>query len=299
MFKINTLRSLMCLALLIFGLLLPANMTRAGEPAVWEMSSRTELLKGEAHGVSVTDNGTLMLAPRFDQLFNSEQPYIWSSAVDPAGNVYLGTGHDGKIFRVTTDGKGSLITKISELDVTALVIGRDGALYAGSSPDGKVYRIASDGKAEAYFEPHEKYIWSLAIFPDGSLAVGTGDKGKLYRVKAAGSKAESSLLFATNQTHVMSLVMNSQGALIAGTDPGGLVIRISPEGKAFTLYDAPLREIHALASGSDGSVYVLALGEAAATTRTAGAAVDSSGAAGAAAVTVTVGEESGAQSATQ
>src|SRR2546428_9449646 len=180
MVKINTLRKLMCLSLLIICLFVSGKLTRAGEPAVWEMTSRTELLKGEAHGVSVTDNGTLMLAPRFDQLFNSEQPYIWSSAVDPAGNVYLGTGHDGKIFRVTTDGKGSLITKISELDVTALVIGRDGALYAGSSPDGKDYRIAYDGKAEAYFEPHEKYIWSLAIFPDGSLAVGTGDKGKLY-----------------------------------------------------------------------------------------------------------------------
>src|SRR5947207_282767 len=42
----------------------------AGEPVVWEMSSRAELLKGEARGVSVTDNGTLTLAPRFDQVFN-------------------------------------------------------------------------------------------------------------------------------------------------------------------------------------------------------------------------------------
>ena len=241
----------------------------AGEPVVWEMSSRTELLKGEARGVSVTDNGTLTLAPRFDQVFNTEQAYVWCAAIDPAGNVFLGTGHDGKIFQVTPDGKGTLFYKASELDVTALAVAGDGAIYAGTSPDGKVYRLSGEGKAEVYFDPADKYIWSLAIMNDGSLAVGTGDSGKLYRVRAAGAKPEISLLISTNQTHVMSLATNKQGDLIAGTDPGGLVLRISPDGKAFGLYDAPLREIHALAPAPDGSVYALALSEAAATSRTA------------------------------
>jgi hypothetical protein len=239
----------------------------AGEPVVWEMSSRTELLKGEARGVSVTDNGTLTLAPRFDQVFNTEQAYVWCAAMDSAGNVYLGTGHDGKIFRVTPDGKGTLFYKASELDVTALAVASDGAIYAGTSPDGKVYRLSGEGKAEVYFDPADKYIWSLAIMNDGSLAVGTGDSGKLYRVRAAGAKPESSLLISTNQTHVMSLAVNKQGDLIAGTDPGGLVLRISPDGKAFGLYDASLREIHALAAAPDGSVYALALSEAAGTSR--------------------------------
>ncbi len=244
-----------------------ASTSIAGEPVVWEMSSRTELLKGEARGVSVTDNGTLTLAPRFDQLFNTEQAYVWCAASDSAGNVYLGTGHDGKIFRVTPDGKGTLFYKASELDVTALAVAGDGAIYAGTSPDGKVYRLSGDGKAEVYFDPTDKYIWSLAIMNDGSLAVGTGDSGKVYRVRAAGAKPESSLLISTNQTHVMSLATNKQGDLIAGTDPGGLVLRISPDGKAFGLYDASLREIHALAAAPDGSVYALALSEAAATSK--------------------------------
>ncbi len=245
-----------------------ASTSIAGEPVVWEMSSRTELLKGEARGVSVTDNGTLTLAPRIDQLFNTEQAYVWCAASDSAGNVYLGTGHDGKIFRVSPDGKGTLFYKASELDVTALAVAGDGAIYAGTSPDGKVYRLSGDGKAEVYFDPTDKYIWSLAVMNDGSLAVGTGDSGKLYRVREAGAKPESSLLISTNQTHVMSLATNKQGDLIAGTDPGGLVLRISPDGKAFGLYDASLREIHALAAAADGSIYALALSEAAATNKT-------------------------------
>src|SRR5256885_5114302 len=249
-----------------FLLLTVANVL-AGEPVVWEMGSRTELLKGEARGVSITDTGVVTLAPNMTQLFNTEQAYVWSTAIDSAGNIYLGTGHDGKLFRVTPDGKGSLLYKASELDVTALAVANDGTIFAATSPDGKVYRVTADGKAEMYFDPTDKYIWSLAILGDGSLAVGTGDNGKLYRVRAAGAKPGSSLLINTNQTHVMSLAVTKQGDLIAGTDPGGLVLRISQDGKAFGLFDAQLREIHALAPAADGSIYVLALGEAATTTR--------------------------------
>src|SRR2546423_13571959 len=172
-----------------------------GQPTVWEITSRTELLKGEARGVSITDNGMITLAPRLDQVFNTEQPYIWSTAIDSGGNVYLGTGHDGKLFKVTSDGKGALLYKAAELDVTTLAVAKDGAVFAATSPDGKVYRVTSDGKADVYFEPGAKYIWSLAVLPDGSLAVGTGDKGKLYRVRAAGAQPGITLPFKTEHAH--------------------------------------------------------------------------------------------------
>lgn len=240
---------------------------KAGQPVIWEINGRAELLKGDARGVSITDTGILMLAPNLTEVFNTEQAYIWSSAIDNQGNVYLGTGHDGRIYKVTSEGRGSQLFDAAELDITALAVARDGALYAGTSPDGKVYRISADGRGEVFFDPPDKYIWSLAVLNDGAIAVGTGDNGKLYRVSAAGSKPESSLLVSTNQTHVMSLAVTAQGDLIAGTDPGGLVLRISSEGKAFALFDAQLREIHALASAPDGSIYALALSDAASTAR--------------------------------
>ncbi len=294
MFKNKSVSAFISLLLFIGGF---SASVLAGEPVVWDINSRAELLKGEARGVSVTDSGILTLSPALSRLFSTDQAYIWSAAMDAAGNIYLGTGHDGKLFRVSPDGKGSILYKASELDVTALAIGGDGAIFAATSPDGKVYRVTADGKAEVYFDPADKYIWSLAVLGDGSLAVGTGDNGKLYRVRAAGAKPENSLLINTNQTHVMSLVVTKQGDLIAGTDPGGLVLRISPDGKAFALYDAPLREIHALASAPDGSIYALGLSDAASTARSAGAAnVTQPSEAAAAAATSTV-DEAAAQAA--
>lgn len=259
-----TIKRLTTLAILFTFFVLPV---AAGQPVVWETSGRTELLRGDSRGVSITDTGVLMLAPKLNEIYNTQQTYVWSSAVDSQGNVYLGTGHDGKIFKVSSTGTGSLLYDAAELDVTAIAIARDGAIYAGTSPDGKVYRITPDGKADVYFDPGDKYIWSLAVMTDGSLAVGTGDSGKLYRVRAAGAKPESSLLVSTNQTHVISLAVTPQGDLIAGTDSGGLVLRVSPEGKTFALFDTQLREIHALAPAADGSIYALALSDAAATAR--------------------------------
>ncbi|MCA1817364.1 MAG: SMP-30/gluconolactonase/LRE family protein [Acidobacteria bacterium] len=252
-------------ALFLLAALAPP--ARAGGPQVWETDSREELLKGEARGVSVTDTGALMLAPQITKVFDTEQAYVWSSASDSQGNVYLGTGHDGRVYRVGADGRGALLYDTQELDVTALVVGRDGAIYAGTSPDGKVYRIASDGRADVYFDPPDKYIWSLAVMSDGALAVGTGDKGKIYRVRAGGAKPEESLLVDINETHIISLAVDSNGNLVAGTDPGGLVLSISPQGKAFALFDSPLREIHSIAPGANGSLYVLALSDAASSGR--------------------------------
>src|ERR1041385_5434887 len=91
-----TLRTLKPFFFVLAFALLSVPAVRAGGPVVWETGSRAELLNGESHGVSVTDAGALMLAPQFTKLFDTEQAYVWSSAADSSGNVYLGTGHDGK-----------------------------------------------------------------------------------------------------------------------------------------------------------------------------------------------------------
>lgn len=260
------------LFLLSFFICLISSPTLAAKPAVWSVNTRSEVLRGDAKGVSINENGTISLAPKLTEIFKTEQPYVWSSAIDDGGNVFLGTGSDGKIYRVETNGNGKLFADLNELNVSALAIGKAGELFAGTSPDGKVYRIDGSGNATIYFEPKEKYIWSLAVTGDGDLAVGTGENGKIYKVKSANSTPEKSLLFDTSETHIICLTTDNKGNLYAGTDGGGLVLRFAPGGKPFALLDSPLREIHSLALGADGSIYALALGESAGAVKSATAA---------------------------
>lgn len=239
----------------------------AGGPQVWTVNTRAEVLKGDARGVSIGDDGTITLAPKLAEVFKTGEQYIWASAVDAQGSIYLGTGGDGKVFKVDASGKGTLLTDLAEMNVTALAIVK-GELFAGTSPDGKVYRIGSDGRSEIYFEPKEKYIWSLAALPDG-LAVGTGDGGKVFKVRSANAAADKSLLFDTSETNIISMAVDKNGSLYIGTDANGLVMRFGPDGKPFGLYDSALREIHSLEIGPDGSLYVLALGGSASATKPA------------------------------
>ncbi len=232
----------------------------AGGPVFWRVNTRAEIEKGDAQGVAVAENGALMLAPAFTEIFDTKQAYIWSVAADAAGNVYLGTGHEGRVFKVDATGKGSLLYKTSELDVMALAVDASGNVYAGTSPDGRIYRITPQGEAKIFFEPKTKYIWSMAFDQQGRLLVGTGDKGVIWRVTADGKGAP---LINTTQTNITSLKVDSAGNLIAGTDPGGLVLRITPEGKAFTLFDSSQREVREITLGKDGEIYALAIAESA------------------------------------
>src|ERR687891_543940 len=116
--QVTSLATISTLLLILFW-----TPVHAGQPAIWETSGRVELLKGDARGVSISDTGVLMLAPKLIEVFNTQQTYIWSSAVDNQGNVFLGTGHDGKTFRITATGTGSLLYDAPELDVTALAVG--------------------------------------------------------------------------------------------------------------------------------------------------------------------------------
>ena len=232
-------------------------------PSIWSVNSRPEVMRGDAHGVSIDDSGVIRLASKLNEVMKTDQPYIWSSAADPSGNIYLGTGSDGKIFQVNVSGRGWMYVDLPELNVTAMAFGRGGEFYAATSPDGKVYRIDAAGKFSVYFDPKQKYIWSLSVLPDSSLAVGTGDNGRIYRVRSANADPAASLIFDTSETNIVSLISDKSGNLYAGTDPGGLVLRFGPENKPFALLDSSLREIHGLAMGIDGSLYALGLGESA------------------------------------
>jgi len=227
----------------------------AVNPVFWEISKQDDVLKGDARGVSIGENGTIMLAPTFNLVYDTKEAYIWSSAVDTSGNIYLGTGHAGRIFKVTPAGEGRLLYDASELDVTAMVTDPQGNLYAGTSPDGKIYKITPDGKESVFYDPPDKYIWSL-VFDSASstLYAGTGDKGIIYKIDAAG---KASVLVDTNETNIVSLAFDNKGNLLAGTDPSGLVLRISAAGKVFALFDSPMQEIHNLSVASDGSIYAL------------------------------------------
>src|SRR5580692_2848657 len=257
----------------------------------WEQAKFEELVKGNASGVAIRSNGGLELALTFKSLYATPSTYIWAIAADDAGTVYVAAGAPARVYRVTPDGKSTIIFEPKELQVQALQIGAGGVIYAATAPDGKVYKIEHKpgNKAPAktdpgqgtpgekdkekdvvkptadpswsssvYFEPGTKYIWDLALDKGGNLYVATGDHGEIFRVTP---KGEHSVFFKSDETHIRVVAFDAQENLIAGSDGSGLIYRISPGGEGFVLYSAPKKEITALALDRAGNIYAAAVGE--------------------------------------
>lgn len=229
---------------------------QAIQPASWTISTQGEFVKGDLKGVSLTSDGTLVLAPEFQQVLDTEESLIYAAIIDRSGTVYLGTGNNGKIFQVTPSGQGREWAKLKESGVYALAVDTQNRLYAGTSPNGRIYRFDNQGQPAVFFDPQEKYIWSLTADFQNNLFAGTGPKGIIYKVNPSG---EGSVYYDSKETHIVSLKWDLNRNLLAGGAPGALLFRISPTGKPFVLYDSPLEEIKAIEVDRYGNIYVAAL----------------------------------------
>ncbi len=244
------------LAALAGTLVISPTAVRASSTTAWEMNSYRDFLAGRFNGLSLTRDGRLLLAPKTETLFASDQPIIWNVVQASDGTLYAATGHRGRVYRIDRSGKAGLLWTADQPEVFALALDSKGVLYAGTSPDGKIYRI-ENGKASEYFAPGAKYIWSLAFSRDGALYAGTGDDGRIFRIPAAG---KGEVWYETGQSHVTCLAFDSEGRLLAGSEPNGILYRVSAKDKAFVLYDANLPEIRSIVPGPDGAIYAAALG---------------------------------------
>jgi sugar lactone lactonase YvrE len=241
---------------LILAIALPA---WGVETTFWQVGSFDEFLQGTLTGVSLSEEGDLTLAPEAQAVFSPEEALALSLARDSHGNLYVGTGHQGKVFRIGPDQKSTLLLTAKEPDIFALAVGPDGDLYVGSSPEGKVYKVSADGKSSVFYDPKAKYIWALEFNAQGQMYVATGDKGQIFRVDPSG---KGDAFFDSKQTHIMCLRLDPKGNLLAGSVPNGLIYRISPQGKAFVIYQAALPEVHDLAIDPQGHIFAATLGGA-------------------------------------
>jgi hypothetical protein len=229
------------------------------DTSFWQVGSFDEFLQGTLTGISLSKHGEIMLAPASEAIFSPDEALALSLAHDSHGNLYVGTGHQGKVFRVSSEQKSALLLTAQEPDIFALAVGPDGNLYVGSSPEGKVYKVTADGHSSIFFDPKAKYIWALQFDAQGRLYVATGDKGVIFRVDPSG-KGES--FFDSKQTHIMCLATDPNGYVLAGSVPNGLIYRITPQGKAFVINQTSLPEVHDLAVDRQGHIFAATLGGA-------------------------------------
>lgn len=219
----------------------------------FDLDDATSLAAGELHDVAVRSDGRVTPSVALTRVAMPEDvPIVWSWArVGDA--LYLGTGDDGRIYRV----RGAAIELFADthqLLVTALAAGDGGVLFAGTIPEGRIYAIDTAGASAG--QPREiahadgvEHVWALAWdAPRHRLFAGTGPEGRVLAITNATATAPAiDVYWDSVASHVMSLALASDGALYAGTSDEALVVRITSPGHAETVFDFPGNEITSIA----------------------------------------------------
>jgi hypothetical protein len=286
----HLLRTAACASFL--AALIPAS---AQSTHLWTQSHVDDFEKGTPQGVAITSDGHLREAPGLKEMLTTPSTFVWSVAVDKSGAAYLGTAAPATVLRVGADGKPFTLFETKDLSVQVVRLGPDGALYAATMPSGKVYRLnpaatekqddstaklvfdlAAEGDGHAANKPEAKpsdekgadkqdgksrYVWDMTFDAAGRLYVATGGPGAVYRIDTSKPGATPELFFKSDEQHIRVLAWDKNGNLIAGTDGSGLIYRISPQGKGYVLFEAPRREIPALAIAANGTIYAASVGD--------------------------------------
>ena len=242
-----------CTALITLALTQTAS---AVAPTIWQIGSERDVAKGDVENLSVADDGALTLAPELELVGETNEPLIWDMVEDAQGHVYIATGNDGKVFRLTDGAAPELVFDSPQSQVQSLVIDPQGNLYAGTAPDGIIYKIPPGGQAAVFSRTTETYIWDME-YRDGLIYAATGNSGRVLVIGQDGQVTRVAL--DSPDQHITQLISNGDGGFYAGTEGTGLVYVIDRTGDDRLLYQAPEREIHHMILGPDGRLYIAAV----------------------------------------
>jgi WD40 repeat protein len=231
------------------------------KPAAGEEKNRTSVVVDSSYTATV--------------FFDPKTKYIWALALDKSGQLYVGTGDRGQIFKVSPSGNGAIFFQSDEAQVRALAFDNSGNLIAGTDGSGLVYRISLQGEGFVLYSAPKKEITALAVDPRGNIyAAGDGEKRNASGnapIGAAPANAPSSPQLGQQGGAQAS---QPSGPTLPALAPnvianlgGSEVYRISPDGSPRTLWSSKEDLVYALAfdsagrllagTGNKGKIYVI------------------------------------------
>jgi hypothetical protein len=224
------------------------------ETKVFRDDTFTDFYRGETTGTEILAEGKITIGPLPKRLARTDDAIAWKVALDRYDdNLFVATGHEGKVWRVQPDGKTELWADLPEVEATAIVVDFTGGVLVGASPSGKIYRVVQAGKPELYFDTKEQQIWDLIFDRDGVLYAATGPHGKIFRIRGPNN---GEVYCDTPATNVMALGFMSTGSLLAATQGKAYVLEIPKAHSLHVRYAASDDECRGLAVDASGNIFV-------------------------------------------
>jgi hypothetical protein len=222
----------------------------------FQLDSLDKLSGGDLQGVSITSDGVVRAGWTLSHAAVPDGSGTTLTSAMPLadGSLLVGTGptSGGKVLRFVED-RASVFADTKESAVTDLAVDRNGRVYA-STTSGRIYRI-TQGHADVFVAlPDVETVFAIAVDRAGNLYAATGSGGRVWRIEPSGAM---SVYFHADDPFVVSLAVSADGTVYAGTSGQGLLYAIKGPGRAAVLYDFPAEDVHAIALGPGGNVWVV------------------------------------------
>lgn len=257
--KTALLRALGALSVAVVSLLVtPAE---AVGTRTFQLDSLDDFKGGDLTAVSIDSSGSLRAGFALGSAPIADATSVWSSAVLGDGTVLLGTGSDGKVFRVASTGQTAEAATTGQMAVSAMAVAWNDEVILGTFPEGKLFKIPAGGKgagAAAAFVtlPGVEDIWGLAYDAKAkALYAATGPEGKLFRIDQAG---KAQVFFDSDEPHLVSVAVADDGTVYAGSNGKALLYKLTGPGRASVLYDFDADDVKAVAIARTGAIYAIA-----------------------------------------
>lgn len=192
--------------------------------------------------------------------YDPHAKYIWALAFSRSGDLFVATGDQGEIDRVTPAGAGSVFFKTEEAHARSLAMDANNNLIVGTDPSGLILRITPTGVGFVLYQSPKREITAVAVAPDGSIyAAGAG--AKQPSILLAPQPAPSAPApAATGAPGTLTLTVARPGAppSLAPAGPpvttGSEIYRIQADGYPRKVWSHAQDVVYALAFDAQGRV---------------------------------------------
>jgi hypothetical protein len=235
-------------ALLLTGALLSAETASATQVRHFLIQGHKALSEGEADGMSVDSLGALRLARAAERLGNISEPFLLAAAehpegwvlgtgsdgrvllltragevqelfqvdepevfsvwADSRGVVFAGSSPSGRVYR-HEGGETEPFFEPGELYIWDLVGTRNGDLLVATGTEGRLYRVTGTGDGSVLWDSEDTHIRSLLVLPEGGgVLAGTAGDGLVARIAGKGGV---SILYNADQPEIVDLARDDTG----------------------------------------------------------------------------------------
>ncbi|MHC4482296.1 MAG: hypothetical protein ACYSW4_01980 [Planctomycetota bacterium] len=159
-------------------------------------------------------------ADKIETIFEpNDAKYIFAIATDNKGNIYLGTGPEGKVYRFDPFAPAStgLVYDSPDKNILSLAIGEDGFVYAGSDSRGLTYKINPNTEtATVLYDSDQPEITALLF----------GGQDELFAAATSAEVAQAETKFAAQSPLAGRPEIKSEEGRNASESEGGRKLQI-------------------------------------------------------------------------